>query len=697
MRSIMPNSGYGVVTHIFNNRYHLDEKLGDGGTAVVYSGTDALLRRRVAVKVLRPQYAADAEFVRRFYHEAESAAKLTHPNIVNIYDVGRENESYYIVMELVDGTTLAHELVRKPVQAERDALDYAVQLCRALAYAHRQGLLHRDIKPANMLITKDGIVKLSDFGIARAVERQTMAMTEHGMIMGSVFYLSPEQAQDRELQSSSDLYSLGVVLYEMLVGHPPFMGDSPIAIALKHLSEPAPPLPESITPAFAAIVMRLLEKDPAARYANPDELIAALRSVREATRTEATLVGEQTRRIPLVEIPNPPPRPSPLPDRPPQEARPRTWRKQVMVIVPTVLLGIGIGYLLVAKPALFRHLAGRTISVPSEIGNDLGRAEDQLAALGFQVKTTVGESKTVAENHVISQDPAGGTSAPSGGTVTLTFSSGLPVIDVPDLASFSAEDARRLLAQSELTARVSHRYDPAAKGTVIAQHPAPHAKLRMNAPVSIVISDGPEPVRVPNVVALNVETARKELQHNHLTLVIGQQTASDDIPAGTIASQDPKASTSLADGGTVTVVVSSGAAPAAVPDVTMTRVEDAVATVQNAGFSPQVSYSVQPGASGGTVIGESPESGTHARRGTSVSLVVAVTGTVPDVTGMTLEAARTTLQDAGYNVGNVAETQDGSDGKIARTEPAAGTKLRPGESIVIYQNDLAPDLTPPPQ
>src|SRR5580700_1594535 len=184
--------------------------------ATVYCGTDTLLRRRVAVKVLRPQYAADDEFVRRFYQEAESAARLSHPNIVNTYDVGREGDIYYIVMELVDGPSLAEMIETDHRLPEPVAIDYAAQICNGLAYAHRQNLLHRDIKPANILVTKDDVVKLSDFGIARAVSQHTMTVTQPGMVMGSVYYISPEQAQGHELHESSDLYSVGIVLYQML-------------------------------------------------------------------------------------------------------------------------------------------------------------------------------------------------------------------------------------------------------------------------------------------------------------------------------------------------------------------------------------------------------------------------------------------------------------------------------------------------
>ncbi|HVA27618.1 MAG TPA: protein kinase, partial [Candidatus Baltobacteraceae bacterium] len=203
-----------IEQQTFNNRYRLDSKLGEGGMATVYCGTDTVLRRRVAIKVLRPQYAADDEFVRRFYQEAESAARLSHPNIVNTYDVGREGDTYYIVMELVDGPSLAEVIAADGKLPEPVAIDYAAQICNGLAYAHRAGLLHRDVKPANILVTKDDVVKLSDFGIARAVSQHTMTLTKPGLVMGSVYYISPEQAQGHDLHESSDLYSVGIVLYQ---------------------------------------------------------------------------------------------------------------------------------------------------------------------------------------------------------------------------------------------------------------------------------------------------------------------------------------------------------------------------------------------------------------------------------------------------------------------------------------------------
>ncbi|MBC5809436.1 MAG: serine/threonine protein kinase [Candidatus Eremiobacteraeota bacterium] len=305
-----------------SDRYRLENRIGSGGMATVYAGLDTVLRRRVAIKILREQFAADEDFIKRFNLEAQHAAKLSHPNVVNIYDVGHEGETYYIVMELVDGTTLGEMIQSDGSIPEPVAIDFATQICAGLAYAHRQGLLHRDIKPANILVTKDDVVKLSDFGIARAVTTQTVTVTQPGLVMGSVFYLSPEQAQGHELAATSDLYSLGVVIYQMLTGELPYTGESPVTVALKHVSSPIPAIDpdgtRNISPALAAIVRKLLQKDPAARFQSATEVATALREARESpTVTSPFDVADshtphEQEAVAAVRrsIPNPKPRPS---------------------------------------------------------------------------------------------------------------------------------------------------------------------------------------------------------------------------------------------------------------------------------------------------------------------------------------------------------------------------------------------------
>ncbi|HET9031260.1 MAG TPA: protein kinase, partial [Candidatus Aquilonibacter sp.] len=360
-----------IEQQTFNNRYRLDRKLGEGGMATVYSGTDTLLRRRVAVKVLRPQYAADAEFVRRFYQEAESAARLSHPNIVNTYDVGREGDTYYIVMELVDGPSLAEIIAADGKLPEPVAIDYAAQICNGLAYAHRSGLLHRDIKPANVLVTKDDVVKLSDFGIARAVSQQTMALTKPGLVMGSVYYISPEQAQGHELNESSDLYSVGIVLYQMLTGELPFTGESPVTVALKHLGDPVPTIDTKrlgVSPALASIVNKLLQKQPQNRFASASEVATALREARERPSVAVYAINDDAPTQAFRTAP--PPRRSPMPDRSytsigeDEERRSRIGGGAIAILIVLAAIATGLGY----------WVFGRPISIP-QVGESVKVAD----------------------------------------------------------------------------------------------------------------------------------------------------------------------------------------------------------------------------------------------------------------------------------------------------------------------------------
>src|SRR5580658_2829437 len=310
------------LEHVFNGRYRVDTRLGTGGMAIVYCGTDLLLRRRVAIKVLRDQFSDD-DFIKRFSYEAQAAARLSHPNGVNVYDFGHEGDAYFIVMELVEGETLAAMLRGERRVPESVAIDYATQIAAGLAFAHRQGLLHRDVKPANILVTGDDVVKLGDFGIARAVAENAIGVTQPGMVMGSVAYVSPEQAQGRELDARSDLYSLGVVLYQMVTGRLPFNGETPVAVALKHVSEPAPvldPARDGVSPALASIIATLLQKNPDERFASATELGRALREAREQPALSVGSAGRvsgdaPTSRFGAVSAPQPPPRPSAAPDR----------------------------------------------------------------------------------------------------------------------------------------------------------------------------------------------------------------------------------------------------------------------------------------------------------------------------------------------------------------------------------------------
>ncbi|MFN2448933.1 MAG: Stk1 family PASTA domain-containing Ser/Thr kinase [Candidatus Baltobacteraceae bacterium] len=676
---------------IFNNRYRLNAKLGEGGMATVFSGTDTLLRRRVAVKVLREQFASDEEFVRRFYQEAESAAKLSHPNIVNTYDVGREGNTYYIVMELVDGPSLAEIVAADRTLPEPVAIDYAAQICSGLAYAHRQGLLHRDIKPANILITKDDVVKLSDFGIARAMSQQTMAMTRPGLIMGSVYYMSPEQAQDMQLHETSDLYSVGVVLYQMLTGKLPYTGESPVTVALKHVSEPVPVIDahtSGVSPALSSIVNRLLQKQPENRFQSASEVASALREARERPSVAAYGAQDDSATQRISAIPQPPARPSRMPDR--SALRDdggdvpvrRGWTPLALLLVFALVVAAVAGYF-ATRP----QTGAPPIKLDNYVGMSDVQAQQALVNAGLSYKITRASSDSIAPNHVIRQDPAPETAVEKGAAITLLVSSGKPTIGVRDVTGYTLGDAQKDLLGDRIQVKVVREYNALPKDTVLSEKPKPEAKVREGSTVTLVVSNGPAPVKVPNLVGMTLDAAQATAQRLGFTVSVSEEAPINNIPAHVIASQETAAGKTIDAGSTIYVVVSKGGGLTQIPDVRGKDYVTASAALRDAGFDVGVTYAFNPpGPDNGTIINEQPQGGTSSEKGSQVQLWVSVTGYVPDTDGMGLDDAKKTLLNYGYTLGNVTPTQEGADGKVVRTEPEAGTKLNPATPINIYLN-----------
>jgi len=693
-----------IEERIFNNRYRLDRKLGEGGMATVFCGTDTLLRRRVAVKVLREQYAADEEFVRRFYQEAESAAKLSHPNIVNTYDVGREGDVYYIVMELVDGPSLAEIIAGDGKLPEPVAIDYAAQICSGLAYAHRQGLLHRDIKPANILVTKDDVCKLSDFGIARAVSTQTMALTKPGLVMGSVYYISPEQAQGHDLHESSDLYSVGVVLYQMLTGTLPFTGESPVTVALKHIGDPVPTIDTSAlgtSPALASIVNRLLQKKPENRFQSAAEVASALREARERPSVAHFGISNDAPTVAFGAV-QPPPRRSPMPDRPftsigeDEERKARSTTAIVATLVLALLAAIAIGYALIGPK--FSVRVGGSIIAGNYRGMSDVDARKSLENAGLVVDEAKTASDTVEANHVIEQNPSPGTPLDRGAVVHLIVSNGLPLIGLQDVTKFTLADATNVLLYNKFKVRVVRRHDAATKDTVIAQSPKPGSSVRQGSQIVLTVSDGPAPVMMPNLLGKTADAALAIATKDHFALDATGRAASDRYPAGQILSQDvaPGSTIDPAASLTVHVVVSTGSAAAVVPlagsgtvpDVRGRSLADATAAIRAAGLTSTVIYNVQRDANG-TIVAEEPAAGTQTTG--LVTLTLSVPGEVPDVQNMTIDQARAILESDGYHIKDFQYTTiEGANGNVVRTLPEAGTTLAPNATVTLVVNGTSP-------
>lgn len=693
-----------VEERVFNNRYRLDRKLGEGGMATVFCGTDILLRRRVAIKVLREQYAADEEFVRRFYQEAESAAKLSHPNIVNTYDVGRQGDTYFIVMELVDGASLGEIIAADGRLPEPVAIDYAAQIASGLAYAHRQGLLHRDIKPANILVTRDDVVKLSDFGIARAVSQQTMALTKPGLVMGSVYYISPEQAQEHEVHETADLYSLGVVLFQMLTGKLPYTGESPVTVALKHIGDPVPVIDveaSGISPALAAIVNKLLQKKPEHRFASASDLATALREARERPAIAGYRIADDapagTRREQVsAQLP---PRRSPMPDRAflvPTEQRRGSRAWAIGALLVALAVATGLGYLLFAKPL---HPFASQLIAADYTGMTQAQAQRAIVNAGLRARFTKSASETVPADRVIRQSPQAGTAVDRNQVIELVISNGKPLRGLEDVRGYNVNDAQRSLQQEGFAVTVDRRFDNTVRDNVIDQSPKAETKVPEGSRVTLIVSNGPAPIVVPNFVGMKTDAARTLADRLGVTIDTTETIAGE--PTDTVASQSVAKGTKIDRGATVRLVINSGmpsqpAQPGNGPVVTLPNLigEDyatARATLAQAGFDIAVRYA-QQSVNNGTIVAQSPPAGPQAQ-GITVTITLSVSGEVPDTSGMTTTDAIAVLRSYGYSVSHWEYTTSvGAGGKVVGTVPGAGSALAPGSSVTVTVNG-----TPPPQ
>ncbi|HTC29982.1 MAG TPA: Stk1 family PASTA domain-containing Ser/Thr kinase [Candidatus Acidoferrum sp.] len=688
-----------IEQQTFNNRYKLDRKLGEGGMATVYGGTDTVLRRRVAIKVLRPQYAADDEFVRRFYQEAESAARLSHPNIVNTYDVGREGDTYYIVMELVDGPSLA-EIIADGALPEPVAIDYAAQICNGLAYAHRSGLLHRDIKPANILVTKDDVVKLSDFGIARAVSQQTMALTKPGLVMGSVYYISPEQAQGHELHESSDLYSVGIVLYQMLTGALPYTGESPVTVALKHIGDPVPVLDANtsgVSPALAAIANKLLQKRPENRFRSASEVATALREARERPSVPAYQITDDAPTQMMHSVL--PPRRSPLPDRTytsigeDEERRSRWGTGLIATMVLLALVATGAGYVLFGHPLSLPNVAS-SVTVGDYTNMTDTQAQAAVVNAGLIARFIKTASDTVAVNHVIRQNPEAGSKVDRNALVELVISNGLPLVGLPDVRGYNVSDAQRTLEDDGFKVKRVDRFDNAQLDSVIDQHPAARSQVRKGAVIALTVSKGPQDVAAPNFVNMPASDAQAAAAKLGITLDTSQQAADPNVASGVITAQDVLPGQKLARGSTIHATVSTGPATNAqaivVPGLVGANYASAVSQLQQLGLQPAITFSVQTDKNG-TIVNQDPASSSQVSSGKRVTLWLSVNGQVPDTEGETIADAQATLAADGYQAGKIQyTTTEGANGHVIRTDPAAGENLTPGSTVTLIVNGTGP-------
>ena len=553
-----------MASRILSGRYELLEKIGDGGMAVVYKGKDKLLNRFIAVKILRPEFTKDATFVENFKRESQAAAGLSHPNIVGVYDVGREGNINYIVMELIEGDTLNKIIEREAPMDYRKVIDISKQVASALRIAHKNKIIHRDVKPHNIMITNDGVVKLADFGIARAVNDATLSTGSK--IVGSVHYFSPEQARGNYVDERSDIYSLGIVMYEMLTGKVPFDGDNPVTVALKHINEEIVPpieLEPSIPPALNRCVMKATSKFQTNRYANADELIEDLDNISFVTNVagpglfESSDLEEKRKKRKMeiekdieevVEA---------------RELEKRRKKRKAIAITAAILIVVGafIGGYAAWRMGVFSPTKAAPDLLDCTLEEATQRAQDQ----GFKVKQGKDVySSEYAEGRVCIQDPEPGTEIPKESTITINLSKGNKEGLVPSVLGMQKDDVEAFLqSYGYELGNVKTITSPEKAGMVLEQSPVAGSTLDKESSVDIIVSDGKgtEKGTVPSVTRMSLEDAKKAIKAAGFE--VGNITYDWDssIGKGYVIYQQYQANSQLDKGTAIDLQVSSGPEP----------------------------------------------------------------------------------------------------------------------------------------
>ena len=654
---------------VLGRRYEILGRIGSGGMADVYKGKDHKLNRYVAIKVLKSDYRTDEVFIKKFLSEAQAAAGLMHPNVVNVYDVGQDRGLYYMVMELVEGITLKDYIEKKGKLSAKETISISIQMVTGLQAAHNQHIIHRDIKPQNIIISKDGKVKVTDFGIARAT---TSTQTISTSVMGSVHYTSPEQARGGIVDQKSDIYSIGITMYEMITGHVPFDGDSTVTVALKHLQEkiesPAVEVPD-IPYSLECIIMKCTQKNPGLRYHDCAALILDLKRSLVEPDGEFVVLGasgsadtDRTMVMSTEEIEQVQRRSYRQDDddedyddedededdeddaydrrRRPSDQRgrkknvnPDTKRiMRILMIVAGVVIALLVLFLVASAAGFFK---GPGLSANTE--------------------------KTV---------------------------------EVPDVRGMTYEEAKDALNAKKLGIRKANKEEPSneyKKGEIKSQDPGEGEKVKENTTITVVISSGEEAkkVPVPDVLGRSESEAEQILQDAKLKVTHGEAQYSDDVAAGNVIFTDPQPGTEVDEGSSVQIVVSLGKEKVKVPPLTGKSQADAESALAAAGLVGSASEEYSDTAAG-TVISQSPDSGKEVEKGTTVSYVVSLGPktqlvAIPDVVGATESAAKKRLQEEGLTAVYVEEEfSNYPAGTISRVSPAVGSKVEKGSQVQYW-------------
>jgi serine/threonine protein kinase len=639
---------------LYSNRYQVTHLIARGGMAMVYRAEDTLLNRAVALKILYPELSEDPLFVERFRREAQAAANLSHPNIVPVFDWGEDGETYFIVMELVEGTSLA-EMLRGGVtlSAARSA-QIVAQVAAALGYAHRSGVVHRDVKPGNILITRDGQVKVTDFGIAQAISSEDH-LAEAGSVMGTATYFSPEQAEGAAVDGRSDVYSLGVVLYEMLVGRPPFIGDTPVEVSSQHVHSAVPALSQfsnTVPHDLEAIDMEALSKSPSNRYQSADEfradlirfsegqpVHAAMRDTaffgEDATRAVAAVGGERTRSVPIMTGPR-------------TDVRRRRGGNYSGILLVIVVLLIAAGVV----AFVLHNNKTTTTFMPNVIGQQQATATLNLKNQGLSVDQVYSSASKKPKGSVISTDPKPGKKVTKGDGVAIVVSKGITTTPetVPDLVGTSVSNAVSQLTHEHLVYKIDQipTLPPGVSGVpnnVISQTPARGTVVQSGSKVTLTVLAPGSKYDLQSVSGDTQVAAGAALANQQLSVSTTTRACSNTVNPGLVSGTDPIAGSLVSQGQAITLIVSSGPCTVYMPTVTNDTEAQANAALSNVGLS--ANYSLDPTAvcapgAQQTVASQSDQPGTPVKFGTVVPLTICqLTATTTSTTTTTTTTTTT--------------------------------------------------------
>ena len=582
-----------------SSRYELGEILGFGGMSEVHLARDVRLSRDVAIKVLRADLARDPTFYLRFRREAQNAAALNHPAIVAVYDTGEAETDAgplpYIVMEYVDGDTLRDIVRGEGPMAPRRAMEVISDVCAALDFSHRNGIVHRDVKPANVMINRAGAVKVMDFGIARAISDASSPMTQTAAVIGTAQYLSPEQARGEQVDARSDVYSLGCVLFEILTGEPPFKGDSPVAVAYQHVRED-PQTPSAVNPDIPreldSVILKAMSKNPANRYQTAADMRSDLVRVLGGQRPSAPMVMSDEDRTTILGAvdtgagnyrrqQSPAPATASKTDGGEPDKKKNPMRVALMALGALIVVGIVGAFLWSVGPGS----KADQVTMPDVTNQAADDAETTLQNLGFRVARQQKPDAVVATGNVITTRPVGGVQVDEGSTITLEVSSGPEQVKVPRLAGLTQQEAQQELNAVGLrldTAVARAPSDVSDIDKVIEQNPSSGASISLDSEVAVTLGTGPEQIRIPDVTGQKVEVAQANIEGAGFKVQI--QNIDSGVPKGQVVSTDPVGGSTAAKGDTIQIRVSNGN-NIEMPDLTGKTVSQALAELRSAGWS----------------------------------------------------------------------------------------------------------------